>query len=74
MNRNITNKLAKRKRKIAKRVKKKNWRHQAKPMLGGGNICYDFDGRHQAIVNGGIGTIHQLAMAWKEQGEFFNRQ
>ena len=61
MKRNISKKLAKCKRKIAKRVKKKNWRHQAKPVMGGGNICYDFDGRHQAIVNGGIGTIHQLA-------------
>jgi len=30
-------------------------------MMAGGNIVYDFDGRNQAIANGGIGTIHQLA-------------
>jgi len=59
--RNISKKLAKRKRKIEKQVKKRNWQDQPKPMMAGGNIVYDFDGRNQAIANGGIGTIHQLA-------------
>ncbi len=58
---NIDKKLAKRKRKLKNRVKKKNWNSQPKPMISGSNIYYDFDGRHQAINNGGIGNIHQLA-------------
>jgi len=58
---NISKKLAKRKRKIAKRLQKRNWQDQPRPMMRGGNIRYDIDGRHQAIAYGGIGNIHQLA-------------
>jgi len=58
---NIGKKLAKRKRKINKRVKKMQWPSQPKPMMAGSNIVYDFDGRHQGIAYGGIGNIHQLA-------------
>ena len=61
MNKNISQKLAKRKKKIAQRVKKKNWNNQPKPMMTGGNICYDVSGRHQGTAYGGIGNIHQLA-------------
>jgi len=59
---NISEKLAKRKRKISKRIKKRNWSNQPRPMMTGGNIRYDIDGRHKAISNGGIGNIHQLAL------------
>jgi len=59
---NITKKLAKRKRKIRKRLKKRNWEDQPRPMMTGSNIRYDVDGRRQAISNGGIGNIHQLAV------------
>ena len=62
MKRNITKKLAKRKKNIAKRLKKRNWSQQPKPMLAGRNICYDVDGRHQGTAHGGIGAIHQLAV------------
>ncbi|MBU0767943.1 MAG: IS1380 family transposase [Proteobacteria bacterium] len=62
MNKNIAKKLAKRKRKIRKRLEKRNWQDQPRPMMNGGNIHYDIDGRHQAISNGGIGNIHQLAV------------
>ncbi len=62
MKKNIAKKLAKRKRKISKKLSKRNWENQPKPMLKGGNIQYDVDGRHQAICNGGIGNIHQLAV------------
>jgi hypothetical protein len=58
---NISKKLAKRKRKIEKRTEKKNYDNQRKPIMTGGNICYDIDGRHQGIAYGGIGNIHQLA-------------
>ena len=59
--RNIFQKLAKRKKKIAKRVKKRNWENQARPMLSASNIHYDMDGRNKGIANGGIGIIHQMA-------------
>ena len=59
--RNIFQKLAKRKKKIDKRVKKRNWENQASPMLSASNIHYDMDGRNKGIANGGIGIIHQMA-------------
>lgn len=62
MKKNIAKKLAKRKRKIGKRLEKRNWNVQPEPMMTGSNIRYDIDGRHQAISNGGIGNIHQLAL------------
>lgn len=62
MKQNIAKKVAKRKRKIHKKLKKRNWENQPRPMMKGGNIDYDIDGRHQAISNGGIGNIHQLAL------------
>jgi hypothetical protein len=58
----ILKKLAKRKRKISKRIKKKQWPQQPKPMMAGSNIVYDIDGRHQGTAYGGIGNIHQLAV------------
>jgi len=56
----IIKKLAKRKRKIAKRLNK-DWSMQPRPIMTGSNICYDVDGRHQGTACGGIGNIHQLA-------------
>ena len=53
--------LAKRKRKIAKRLKRKQWENQPKPMFKGSNIHYEMDGRHKGISNGGIGTIHLMS-------------
>ena len=61
MKKNIRKKLDKRKQIIDNRAQKRNWTHQSKPMMAGRNICYDVDGRHQAIAYGGIGAIHQLA-------------
>lgn len=61
MKKNIAKKLAKRKKKIVKPLQKRDWGEQARPMLAGGNICYDVDGRHEGISYGGIGSIHQLA-------------
>ena len=58
---NIYKKLAKRKRKIAKRTKRKNWEAQSKPMFKASNIHYEFDGRQKGISYGGIGIIHLLA-------------
>lgn len=62
-------KLAKRKRKIEKRTKKRNWDNQTSPMFEKGNIHYDFDARSKGIKSGGIGALHQLTQKCGLQGE-----
>jgi len=52
--------LAKRKRKIEKRLRRRNWEDQEKPMFKGVNICYEMDERNKGIACGGIGVIHTL--------------
>jgi len=52
--------LAKRKRKIARRLKRKQWKNQPKPMFSASNIHYEMDGRHKGISSGGIGAIHLM--------------
>ncbi|MDX9785531.1 MAG: hypothetical protein RBT11_02055 [Desulfobacterales bacterium] len=52
MKRNISKKLAKRKKKISKRLGKRSWENQLKPMFSSANIRYDIDARHQGIVSG----------------------
>ncbi|GAI76251.1 unnamed protein product, partial [marine sediment metagenome] len=52
--------MAKRKRKIAKRLKRKQWKNQPKPMFTASNIHYEMDGRHEGIACGGIGAIHLM--------------
>ena len=53
--------LSKRKREIEKRLERRNWEDQERPMFKGSNICYEVDGRDQGIACGGIGVIHTLA-------------
>ena len=53
--------LAKRKREIEKRLERRNWETQERPMFKGSNICYELDGRDQGMSCGGIGVIHTLA-------------
>jgi len=52
--------LAKRKRKIEKRLKRKQWENQPKPMFSASNIHYEMDGRRKGISSGGIGAIHLM--------------
>jgi hypothetical protein len=52
--------LAKRKRNIDDRLRKRQWEHQIYPMMGGSNIHYEIDGRHQGLASGGIGSIHLM--------------
>jgi len=52
--------LAKRKRKIEKRLKRKQWENQPRPMFSASNIHYEMDGRHKGISSGGIGAIHLM--------------
>lgn len=61
MKRIIGKKLNKRKQKIRKKTKKRNWKEQLLPMMRASNIHYEVDDRHQGIAPGGIGVIHLLA-------------
>ncbi len=60
MKKNNTKILEKRKRKIAKRLERKQWESQPKPMFTASNIHYEIDGRHEGIACGGIGAIHLM--------------
>jgi len=53
--------LWERKRKIEKRLERRNWEEQERPMFKGSNIHYELDGRDKGIACGGIGVIHALA-------------
>ena len=61
MNKNIDKKLANRKKKIAAKLRKRDWTDQLTPMFRGKNIHYEMAGRFQGISQGGIGLIHLLA-------------
>lgn len=60
MNKNNNKILAKRKKKIAKRLKKRQCEKQLKPMFTASNIHYEIVGRHKGIACGGIGAIHLM--------------
>ena len=60
MKKNNSKNLEKRKRKINKRLKRKQWEHQVRPMFNASNIHYEIDGRHRGIASGGIGAIHVM--------------
>ena len=59
MNKRINKILAKRKRKITKRLKRKQWENQLRPMFTA-YIHYEMDGRHKGISSGGIGAVHLM--------------
>ncbi len=61
MKRSTHQKLARRKRRIARRLAKRHWKDQPRPMLTAGAIRYELAERGRAIGCGGIGMIHQLA-------------
>jgi hypothetical protein len=60
VNKKDTKILAKRKRKINRRLKRKQWENQHNPMFKASNIHYEMDGRHKGISTGGIGAIHLM--------------
>ncbi|GJQ24961.1 MAG: hypothetical protein HBSAPP01_27510 [Candidatus Brocadia sapporoensis] len=49
-----------RKQKIDRRLKRKQWEDQERPMFKGRNIHYEVAEKIQAIRCGGIGAIHQM--------------
>lgn len=53
--------LQKRKQKLAKRLERKHWSEQSKPMFTAKNIQYEMADRARAIDCGGIGAFHLLA-------------
>ncbi len=52
--------LEKRKRRIEKRLEKRNWPAQSEPMFRAANIHYEVADRAGAMGPGGIGAIHSL--------------
>lgn len=53
--------LNRRKKKIEKRLERRNWEEQPRPMFQGANVHYEVDGRNKGIAQGGIGVLHRLA-------------
>jgi len=54
--------LRKRKRKIARRLERKQWSDQQHPMFSARTITYEMAERTAAITCGGIGAFHMLAV------------
>jgi len=61
MNNYTRRKVRKRKQRIERRLGKRNWTGQGKPMLTGRNIDYEMGDRMRGLSVGGIGTMHLLA-------------
>ena len=57
----IRRKLANSKRRIQRRLDKKDLRGCSQPMMTAGNIHYEIAERSRGIASGGIGLIHALA-------------
>jgi hypothetical protein len=57
----INQKLARCKRRIERRIDKKDLRGCDRPMMTARNIHYEIAGRNHGISHGGIGTMHTLA-------------
>ena len=53
--------LRKHKRRIARRLRKKNYSDQPEPMFQGGNLHYEVAERIGAVSCGGMGAMHTLA-------------
>ena len=61
MNKPYAKAIRKYKQRIARRLRKKNYPDQPKPMLQGGNIHYEVAERTGAVSCGGLGAIHTMA-------------
>lgn len=60
MNTTTHQKLARRKRRIEKRLARRHWKDRLRPMLKAKNVRYELAGRDRAVACGGIGAIHLL--------------
>ena len=61
MNKKVQKEHRKRKRRIQRRLRKRQWEEQDRPMLAARNIRYEIAGRGRGMAVGGIGAIHRLA-------------
>jgi len=61
VNTKIRRQLARRKRRIQRRLDKNNVQGFEQPMFTASNIHYEISGRDRGIAHGGIGAIHALA-------------
>ncbi len=52
--------LRKREKSIKRRLKRKQWEDQPKPIMTGSNIHYEISEKTQAMGCGGIGAIHKM--------------
>ena len=53
--------LRRRKQRIERRLKPRNWHGQAAPMLAASNVHYELSDRDRGIATGGVGAMHRLA-------------
>lgn len=53
--------LRKLKQRITRRLRRKNYADQPKPVFQGGNLRYEVAGRTGAVSCGGLGAMHTLA-------------
>ena len=61
MNTISSKKWLRRKRRIEKRLRPRQWRSRLKPMFAARNIHYEMADRTRALSHGGIGAVHLLA-------------
>jgi hypothetical protein len=61
VNRTYATTLRKYKQRIARRLRKKNYSDQPRPMFHGGNLHYEVAARTGAVGCGGLGAVHVLA-------------
>jgi len=54
-------KLARRKRRIERRLRPRTWKAQARPMYRATGVHYEHSDRIRGLESGGIGAMHQLA-------------
>jgi len=53
--------VARRKRRIERRLRPRTWTAQATPMYRARNIQYEHSDRARGLASGGIGAMHRLA-------------
>jgi hypothetical protein len=61
VNASVRRRLARRKRRIARRLENQPGVERPEPMMAASNIHYELTDRTQAIAAGGIRTVHLLA-------------
>lgn len=63
MKQSYSKQLGKCKRRIERRLRRRSWKEQGEPMMGGGNIVYEMGERQRGMNYGGIGVIEELVKA-----------